>query len=81
MEVWEWNGFVFVNMESIGMLMEIVEIYNWKVREKEMYVDFVVYYIWKVLVKVIKNFDFYDLRVFLVVEDLYMIMYMYVILK
>lgn len=80
-EVWERNGSTPVNTESIGMLMEIAEIYNWKVREKEMYADSAVYYTRKALVKATKNFDSYDPRVLPAVEDLHTITYMYAILK
>lgn len=80
-EVWERNGSSPVNTESIGTLMEIAEIYNWKVREKEMYADSAVYYTRKALVKASKNFDSYDPKVLPPVEDLHTITYMYAILK
>ncbi|NRB49171.1 MAG: CHAT domain-containing protein [Saprospiraceae bacterium] len=80
-EVWERNGSSPVNTESIGILMEIAEIYNWKVTEKEMYADSAVYYTRKALVKATKNFNSYDLKEIPRVEDLHTITYMYAILK
>lgn len=80
-EVWEKYGSGPVNSENIGMLMEIAEIYNWRMKEDIRYADSSVYYTQKALIIATKTFNSYDLTQLPAVEDLKDITYMYAILK
>lgn len=80
-EVWERYGSGPVNSENIGMLMEIAEIYNWRMKEDISYADSSVYYTQKALIIATKTFNAYDLTQLPAVEDLKDITYMYAILK
>ncbi len=80
-EVWERFGSGPVTSEDIGMLMEIAEIYNWRMRDGILYADSSVYYTQKALIIATRTFNTYDLTQLPAVEDLKDITYMYAILK
>lgn len=80
-EIWERFGSGPVTSEDIGMLMEIAEIYNWRMRDGILYADSSVYYTQKALIIATRTFNTYDLTQLPAVEDLKDITYMYAILK
>jgi len=80
-EVWERYGSGPVTSENIGMLMEIAEIYNWRMRDGILYADSSVYYTQKALIIATRTFNTYDLTQLPAVEDLKDITYIYAILK